>query len=164
LATIEEQMTLYTLEQQVRHLLAKLAPDLRNKIIKGFDIPKSRQDLITLGARIELVDKRSLSRRDAPDSRDCQPRKRHAGARVDHAPARPVRAQKVERTKVRELTGTFDKSQVECYSCGKKGHYKSDCRSPHLWKKPDRVSKVAAGASPTPPAKDKRSAMINRAV
>jgi len=90
LATIEEQMTLYTLEQQVRHLLAKLAPDLRNKIIKGFDIPKSRQDLITLGARIESVDKRSLSRQDAPDSRDRQPRKRHAGARVDHAPARPV--------------------------------------------------------------------------
>ena len=45
-------------------------PDLRNEIIKGFNIPKLRQDLITLGARIELVDKRSLSKRDTPNSRD----------------------------------------------------------------------------------------------
>jgi len=162
LATIEEQMSPYTEEQRVRHLLAKITPDLRNEIIKYHEIPVTRQGLISLGARIESVDKRAPSKRDAPDSHDRSQRKRHLSSRSDLQPARPARAQKVERTETRERTSTFDKSQIECYGCGKKGHYKSECRSPHLWKKPDRVNKVVASASPAPHLRARRTALVNR--
>lgn len=43
------------------------------------------------------------------------------------------RAQKSEGQKevnATSKTQTKDKSKIECYNCGKKGHYKSECRSP----------------------------------
>jgi hypothetical protein len=59
LATLEEQMDLYTLEQCTFHLLAKLKPALRIAIIMYHDVPKRREDLVSLAIRLESVGRRS---------------------------------------------------------------------------------------------------------
>jgi hypothetical protein len=53
LATIKEQIALYTNEQRTRHLLAKLKPALRTSIISYYKVPKRREDLISLATRLE---------------------------------------------------------------------------------------------------------------
>jgi hypothetical protein len=46
-------MALYTNEQRMRHLLAKLKPVLRISIISYYKVPKRREDLISLAIRLE---------------------------------------------------------------------------------------------------------------
>jgi hypothetical protein len=53
LATIEEQIAPYTNEQRTRYLLAKLKPTLRTSIISYYEVPKRREDLISLTTRLE---------------------------------------------------------------------------------------------------------------
>jgi hypothetical protein len=59
LATLEEQMDPYTPEQRTRHLLAKLKPALRTAIITYHDVPKRREDLVSLATRLESAGRRS---------------------------------------------------------------------------------------------------------
>ena len=40
-----------------------------------------------------------------------------------------------------------DKKDVTCYGCNKKGHYKNECKSKHLWDKEAAVRKVGASGS-----------------
>jgi hypothetical protein len=53
LITIEEQMAPYTNEQRTRYLLVKLKPALRTSIISYYEVPKRREDLISLAIRLE---------------------------------------------------------------------------------------------------------------
>lgn len=152
LATIEEQMAPYTEEQRVRHLLAKLTPALRTAIIKYHTVPTTRQDLVSLGARIESTDKNSAIKRDAGDSYERGSRKRQKefkgkprGDRV----SQEARRDRSFITEVREETKKGS-SDVTCWGCGKTGHYKTECRSRHLW--PDSVRKVNKVSASAPRA------------
>jgi hypothetical protein len=46
-------MAPYTNKQRTRHLLAKLKPVLRTSIISYHEVPKRREDLISLATRLE---------------------------------------------------------------------------------------------------------------
>lgn len=156
LDVLEDQMTPYTEPQRVRHLLAKLQPALRNAIIKFHPIPDTRQELVALASRMETTDRTGHSsgqKRSAPDSHMQEPQKKqqssgrssHGHRNTDTSSSQP------------KALSPFDKSQVECYGCHKKGHYKSECQSKHLWSGSDShaVRKVAAEAAPLATEKGK---------
>jgi hypothetical protein len=46
-------MALYTNKQRTRYLLVKLKPILRTSIISYYEVPKRREDLISLTIRLE---------------------------------------------------------------------------------------------------------------
>lgn len=126
LATIEEQMEPYTPAQRVRHLLVKLRPSLRTAVVTYHDIPKTREELVSLATRLEsavrghhnaLPNKRAaeeqLGRRSGPKK-----------SREDTRPE-PKSGEKAERSR-----GARDKPAPpgSCWTCGEAGHYASQCR------------------------------------
>jgi len=46
-------MDLYTPKQRTHHLLAKLKPALRTLIVTHYEVPKRREDLVSLATRLE---------------------------------------------------------------------------------------------------------------
>lgn len=162
LATMEEQLAPYSEEQRVRHLLAKLQPALRNTIIKHHAIPATRQELVSLGSRIESTD-RTGSKRAAREDEPDQPRKRggRGGTRGGHrnqsggggSQARRERdgVEPPAKRPAGQGNSSEDwKKEAKCFGCGKTGHIKPECRSKHLWKEGEShaVRKVSATDKP----------------
>lgn len=136
LSLLEDQMAPYTEAQRVRHLLAKLLPSLRSAIIKFHNIPEDRQSLVALAARIETTDRgvgtsQAASWRQASGSRSGESKRK----RQKTDPHSPTGRSAGAPSKPKEQQGAAkaDLSQVECYGCHKKGHYKTDCKERHLW-------------------------------
>ncbi|KAF2159422.1 hypothetical protein M409DRAFT_60773 [Zasmidium cellare ATCC 36951] len=77
LDTLEDQLGDYSEPQRVRHLLAKLQPALRPAIVKYHEIPKTRQELVTLATRIESTDQSAHSKRQLGDPSSQRPPKKN---------------------------------------------------------------------------------------
>ncbi|KAF4546985.1 Hypothetical protein D9617_77g092390 [Elsinoe fawcettii] len=134
MATLEEQLAPYSEEQRVRHLLAKLHPSLRNTIIKHHSIPRTRQELVSLGARIESTDKASTRRLDRETQEDPQdhPRKKQRSGRWGKG-AKKSSGDGESQAKSNPNPGPEQKATTECFKCGKMGHWARECRSKQPW-------------------------------
>lgn len=136
LSLLEDQMAPYTEAQRVRHLLAKLLPSIRSAIIKFHAIPEDRQSLVALAARIETTDRgasgtHAASWRLANESRYGPPKRKRQRIGGSSPPRRSAGAP--QKQNERQVASKVDISQVECYGCRKRGHYKADCKERHLW-------------------------------
>jgi hypothetical protein len=152
LATLEEQMDAYTPTQRTRHLLAKLKPALRTAIITYHEVPKRREDLVSLATRLESAGRQGSSqvppastKRDAGTlpSRNIKryrPSGGHSSAPKEgsptHAPSRPG-------------AGGSSLAGVQCYNCHEYGHYSSSCKK----EKRDRGQSVRKVSASAPKAK-----------
>ena len=146
LAILEDQMEPYTEPQRVRHLLGKLRKALRDPIIKYHALPKTRQELVALASRLEATD------------RSTQPDHKRVGSDLQGQCSgflkkrrQEERSSTIERNAgapqaQRRDNAAFDKSKVECYGCHKKGHYKNECKSKHLWSEGESHSVRKVGA------------------
>ena len=153
---LEDQMPPYSEAQRVRHFLAKLKPALRDAIIAYHKVPELRSELVALATRIEATNtaphKRNASETHGFDSRS---KKAQKGVRLSEK--QPARKEGSLASQKADTTSTYDKSQVECYGCHKKGHYKSECRSKHLWSDSDQAATRRATAKEDRREKDKAS-------
>lgn len=131
----------YTDVQRTRHLFNKLRPSLRDQIMLNSEMPTSRADLISKAERFENAGKPKGHRlyTDERRTRDGggASKKRKSSHRDSNnsAPSKPS-----DNMSSKPSTG---RKEVTCYSCGKKGHYSSDCRSrPQGGPAPTAVRKV----------------------
>jgi hypothetical protein len=151
LATLEEQMDPYTPEQRTRHLLAKLKPALRTLIVTHHEVPKRREDLVSLATRLESAGTRVEVAHELRPKREGDSRlRRDANKRrrdVTSQTARPVPSQ--ERPMRSERSDDW-KLRATCHLCNRVGHIKSDC--------PDKATlmtrKVTAGEKSAGPKRD----------
>lgn len=153
ISVCEDQMPAYTEAQRVRHFLAKLQPTLRSSIIKFHTIPATRRELIALASRIENTD-REPHKRSNPDAQDRKGNKKAKHEPSSHSKNKRDASDTPAKTATSGSTSTFDKSKVECYGCGKKGHYKGECKSKHLWADGDKHAVRQVAAEPGEPEEE----------
>lgn len=155
LATLKEQMDPYTAEQRTRHLLAKLKPALRTAIITYHEVPKRREDLVSLATRLESANRRI-------DSVAHRPLKRGAGEsqpprfqKRRFSPTRSSSTLAAQATPKGAAKGTQPQKGIECYGCHEVGHYKSNCPNRQKWAAGEQTAarKVAAVAPQAKPPK-----------
>jgi hypothetical protein len=151
LATLEEQMDPYTPAQRTRHLLAKLKRELRTAIITYHEVPKRREDLVSLATRLESAGRRSeihtvlgSTKRHASEAHQDRTKKRRASPSRTMAP-RPVTSQAKDR---RDVRASRAPNTLQCYGCKEYGHIRSECPNRDKWSAEDRaVRKVGASVS-----------------
>ena len=154
LATLEEQTDAYTPAQRTRHLLAKLKLALRKAIITVHQVPKRREDLVSLATRLESASGRSpaaqaLPKRSAGEQSGRGGAKRRKGFLQRQGGSQPQSQRQVG---AMEPVG----DAVVCWGCNEPGHYKSACPNKQKWDKENRKAstrKVAAAAEPAKPKK-----------
>jgi hypothetical protein len=151
LATIEEQMAPYTNEQRTRHLLAKLKPALRTSIISYHEVPKRREDLISLATRLESAGRGrdvhvvlGSTKRHAGDSHADRVKKRRGSPGRGSSALRAPPSQQQSRG---GAGATRSATSPQCYGCKEYGHIRPDCPNKDKWSAEDRaVRKVGASA------------------
>lgn len=129
LDTLEALLPLYSDEQQVGHLYAKLKPDIRRAIEQHNLVPKDREELINLAISMERTlkptDRAGTMRRTGKEENGRPPFKRHKKAN-DSPRSRNTRGSPVNRTAT-AVGSSKDLIDVTCYKCQKKGHYATKC-------------------------------------
>jgi hypothetical protein len=60
---------------------------------------------------------------------------RNRAKQVSFKAMEEVKAKPSFRTNTNKPEGALDISEVECYGCGRTGHYKNECPNKELWKK-----------------------------
>lgn len=156
LATLEEQMDPYTAEQRTRHLLAKLKPALRTAIITYHEVPKRREDLVSLATRLESAGKRIDVAVQRPLKREAGESQHSRGQKRRFSPARPsVNATAPKPTSRPVASGAPQGHGPECYGCHERGHIRAECPRGSRRMPGDSASarKVAAGPAPKKAAK-----------
>jgi hypothetical protein len=151
LATLEEQMDPYTPAQRTRHLLAKLKPALRTAIITYHEVPKRREDLVSLATRLESAGRRSdnhvvlgSTKRHTGESHADKGKKRRFSPTRGQA-SRPAPSQPPSKGAAGASRGT---SGPQCYGCREYGHIRPECPNRDKWAPEDTaVHRVGAGAS-----------------
>jgi hypothetical protein len=127
LATLEEQMDPYTADQRTRHLLAKLKPALRTAIITYHEVPKRREDLVSLATRLESASKRSDVAL-APHKRAAEDQKnRWNGSKKRRGSPQRQKDNREPQSKRKESAGGSSGNSVVCWGCNELGHYRTDC-------------------------------------
>jgi hypothetical protein len=148
LATLEEQMDSYTPAQRTRHLLAKLKPALRTAIITYCEVPKRREDLVSLATRLESAGRRSdnhvvlgSTKRHTGESHANKGKKRRYSPTRGQA-SRPAPSQPISKGAVGVSRAT---SGPQCFGCKEYGHIQLECPNRDRWSAKDRaVYKVGA--------------------
>ncbi|OAF58221.1 hypothetical protein VC83_06589 [Pseudogymnoascus destructans] len=121
-------MPAYSEEHRVQHLLMKLRPDVRTKVLTYPEIPRTRVALIALTARFEQADTSRVwegsAREGRQQSQPDRPRKRPSSSSNENWGA--TRSfQKHPR-----LPDAEEQRQKEnnlCFTCGKEGHRAAQC-------------------------------------
>lgn len=148
LATLEEQMDAYTPAQRTRHLLAKLKPALRTAIITYHEVPKRREDLVSLATRLESAGRQGSSQfPPASTKRDAgtMPNRNAKRSRTSRGHSSAPKEGSSAHTPSKPGTSGSSLAGIQCYNCQEYGHYSSGCKK----EKSDRgqsVRKVGAGA------------------
>jgi hypothetical protein len=148
LATIEERMEPYSNEQRTRHLLAKLKPALRQSIISYHEVPKRREDLVSLATRLESDSRgRDIhwvlgsNKRHAGDSHADRVKKRRG------SPSRGSSALRAPPSQQQSKGGSGASRPmigVQCYGCKEYGHIRPDCPNKDKWSAEASVSQSHA--------------------
>jgi hypothetical protein len=144
-------MDLYTPEQHTCYLLAKLKPALRTAIIMYHDVPKRREDLVSLATRLESAGRRSeihtvlgSTKRHASEAHQDRTKKRRA------SPLRSIASRPApSRPRSKVLPSVSNSGRVlQCYGCKEYGHIRPECPNRDKWSAEDRaVRKVSASDS-----------------
>jgi hypothetical protein len=150
LATLEEQMDPYTPAQRTRHLLAKLKRELRTAIITYHEVPKRREDLVSLATRLEFAGRRSevhtvlgSTKRYAGEAHQDRMKKRRT------SPNRTIASRLgPPQPRSKALPSVSNSGRVlQCYGCKEYGHIRLECPNRDKWSAEDRaVRKVGASA------------------
>jgi hypothetical protein len=136
LATLEEQMDPYTPEQRTRHLLAKLKPALRTLIVTHHEVPKRREDLVSLATRLESAGTRADVTHEFRPKRDSDLQtkrdsdsqsKRNANKRRRGSPPRNARPAPSHGKPMRDESVGDWKLKATCRLCNRVGHIQRDC-------------------------------------
>jgi hypothetical protein len=124
----------YTASQLRGHLWCKLRPDMRAALSNYQEIPKTRDQLVTLATRLESNKRRATASRVYPD-RDPK-RNRPEITREPPRETRPHNSTGARLPQARSMGNPnqipIKKSpdHVTCYNCHKVGHYKDKCPEP----------------------------------
>jgi hypothetical protein len=150
LATLEEQMDPYTPAQRTRHLLAKLKRELCTAIITYHEVPKRREDLVSLATRLESAGRRSevytvlgSTKRYAGEAHQDRIKKRRTSPnRIIASRLGPLQPRSKALPSVSNLGRV-----LQCYGCKEYGHIRLECPNRDKWSAEDRaVRKVGASA------------------
>lgn len=130
LSALEAQLPHYTQEQLAIQLFTKLKPALRNEIVHVGIIPSKREELLSLGARLETSTHKGNTAASKPttSSHPAENAGSKTGSKKGKHNSRQGGGENKERAKP-TITSTKNRSDVECYKCHKKGHYANECRS-----------------------------------
>ena len=155
LSSLEAQLPPFSPAHLVSNLFTKLQPDLCKALTNYQDLPKTRDGLLALAARLEhnLLGGKPGAGKQHGDSRKSSKQKQKTSM--------PFRSTATDSTDTAEIKakskgqdhakpgkkpgGGQDKSHITCYNCDKKGHYANECTLPS--KNPNTVLVIAVSTS-----------------
>lgn len=148
LEELEASLPPYDEQQRAGHLFTKLKPSLKKDILAKGDIPSTRRGVLALAQRFEGIAKIEMKQQSDSHklhyrSDSYRPNRRgdsdskHKSSGYDHSKnsrSDQDHPKHGNSDRPRYVSGANrrpigDKSQVECYTCHKKGHYANECRS-----------------------------------
>ena len=133
LEELEGHLPEFTEEHRVHILLAKLKPDLKNKLLSMGSIPKSREELLATaimqektmererasgGSHSEKI-KKGLNKHQPLENRVSKPNAQNSSA------AAPRNSEAGQKRTTKDTPA--EHKQDVCYRCGKSGHRRPDC-------------------------------------
>ncbi|GAB7357821.1 hypothetical protein MBLNU459_g1090t1 [Dothideomycetes sp. NU459] len=139
LETLEDQLPPYSEEHRVQHLYSKLRPELQTAITNYHQVPRTREELVVLGATLE----RNQQKAGAPSAPQGRRAARAAGqgrpsSSMGKAPEQ--REKRYERPERRSGDSrSRDLASVECWKCHIKGHYATQCDQSTRTKNPNKM-------------------------
>jgi hypothetical protein len=136
----------------MRYLLAKLKPVLRTSIISYYEVPKRREDLISLATRLESAGRSrdvhmvlGSSKHYAGDSHaDRVKRRRGSPSRSSSA----LRAPPSQQQSRGSAGATRSVTTLQCYRCKEYGHIRPDCPNKDKWSAEDRIVRKVGASAP----------------
>ena len=159
LQSLEDNLAPYSEEHRRQHFLQKLQPWLQTEIQKNEPQPQTRRDMVERAQRLFRTIGEDGPAGAAEKENSANPRRKwdnKRGSRSEPAsnitgqpiqPAKPAGApeQLSERPKYNRSKPEF----ITCYSCGKKGHYSSNCpeRTSKANNSPVAIRQVRAGSA-----------------
>jgi hypothetical protein len=133
LDTLEEQMPSLPDEVRKDNLFAKLPPALKGKIMNYNELPRTREQLIALAARLQQNEVNWKQKpRESEWRREGGQRDKRRSQSPKDRPKAPVR----ERTEYPKgqrhspPSGANTNNNRRCFNCNKLGHFASECRVP----------------------------------
>ncbi len=136
LEELEGHLPPFTEEHRANFFLAKLRPELKNKILSTGNVPKLREEILAMAIMQENILERSRSgggsnnQSSSKNSSGSRKGKSHEDPNSDSKPPRgdgDATARPSGGGTKRSAHTHDDRSNDVCRHCGKKGHWKPDC-------------------------------------